>query len=813
VEHGGDGVYEMEIPVYTTDWDSDGYGTVAGQNSNNSLRVPDEFMLAVGAGGEWSYYWRTEKRAAAEAGREPKPCKTVAARDLWKKIAKAAWACADPGIQYDTTIDDWHTCPAAGKQKATNPCSEFLWIDDSSCNLASLNLLRFYDATTGVFDVESYRHAARIWTVILEISVLMAHFPSAAIAQNSYDYRTLGLGYANLGAMLMVMGVPYDSDAGRDWTGAVTALLHGAAGAASAEMARDVGPFSKWADNRDAMLRVVRNHVRAGGVMFSADRGAFDYDGVHMPPAPFTGKYVPAEVKEAVQTVLFDAYRGGEKWGYRNAQWTNLAPTGTISLQMDCDTTGIEPDFALVKFKKLAGGGYFKIVNQAVPPALKRLGYSESEIEGIVEHLIGRATLAGIPVPALTRESLAQRGVPGDAIARVEAALKSSIQLSFALNAYNLGDEAMAALGVTKEQAADWTFDLFAHLGLSKDDVAAADRHCCGTMTIEGAPHLKPEHLAVFDCANKCGKTGVRYISPQAHVLTMAAAQSFISGAISKTVNMPASATIEDVAAIYLLAWKSGVKCVALYRDGCKLSQPLNTGADEADGADDMPDPLATVEKVVERFVERHPGRKKLPDRRYGFTQKAKIGGHKLYLRTGEYRDGTIGEFFIDLGKEGASFKSLMNAFAISTSLGLQYGVPLSEYVDAFSFFRFSPAGVVEGSGRVKMSTSIIDYIFRELAIHYLDRNDLANVQPEDLNQDTTGDGKAEALTPASVAAGAATPPTVAGGATAKKPPTAAEIARLKGYEADPCSNCGQLMLVRAGTCMKCDQCGTTTGC
>ncbi len=795
-------IFDMDIPVYTTDWDSEGYATVSGQNSNNSVRVPHEFMKAVEADGDWHMVWRTEKAKAAKEGRAPRPCKTVKARDLWNKIAKAAWACADPGVQNDTTIDDWHTCPAAGRQRATNPCSEYLWIDDSACNLASLNLLAFYDQKAGTFDVDAYRHAARIWTVILEISVLMAHYPSAAIAQNTYDYRTLGLGYANLGALLMVMGVPYDSDAGRDWTGAVTALLHAESGRASAEMARDVGPFPKWDANRDAMLRVVRNHMRAARHVFKEDAGPYEYEGVHMPPAPYLGTHTPRAVNAAVHEAFSACLWGGEKWGYRNAQWTNLAPTGTISLQMDCDTTGIEPDFALVKFKKLAGGGYFKIVNQAVPPALVKLGYTPSEVGDIVEHVVGKATLAGIPVAVLTPESLVARGVPQDAIGRVEAALKSSVQLSFAFNCHTLGEKALSALGVSDSQAKDWSFDLLAHLGLSATEVEAANRHCCGTMTIEGAPHLKPMHLPVFDCANRCGKTGVRYIRPDAHVLTMAAAQSFISGAISKTVNMPATASIKDVAAIYELAWKSGVKCVALYRDGCKLSQPLNTGADEADG-DEAADPVEkAVEKIVEKVIERHPGRKALPDRRYGFTQKARIGGHKLYLRTGEYPDGTLGEFFIDLAKEGSSFKSLMNAFAIATSLGLQYGVPLSEYVDAFSFFRFTPAGVVQGSNRVKMSTSIIDFIFRELAVHYLDRNDLANVQPHDLHQDTTGDGAAESPEPVKP-----------GAVTAKRAPTAREVAKLKGYEGDPCSLCEQLTLVRTGTCMKCDSCGTTTGC
>jgi ribonucleoside-diphosphate reductase alpha chain len=611
-----------------------------------------------------------------------------------------------------------------------------------------------------------------------------------------------------LGALLMVLGVAYDSDEGREWTAALTALMHARSGCTSAEMARDVGAFSKWADNREDMLRVVRNHARAAGVKPAGYED--EYERVHTPPVPLFGKYVPKEIVASVRYQFRELLAAGVAHGFRNAQWTNIAPTGTISLQMDCDTTGIEPDFALVKFKKLAGGGYFKIVNQSVPPALTKLGYSANQTREIVEYVGGRGTLAGCPVAALTPDALAARGVPADAMARIEAAIKGSFQLSFALTPYALGEAGRAALGVSEEQANDFGFDLFAHMGLTPEEVDAANRYCCGTMTVEGAPHLKPEHLPVFDCANRCGKIGQRFIRPAAHVLTMAAAQPFISGGISKTVNMPEGASIADVRAIYELAWVNAVKCVALYRNGSKLSQPLNAQADESEtGADDPTDSVqVAVEKIVERIVERHPGRKALPDRRTGFTQKAKIGGHKLYLRTGEYPDGQIGEFFVDLSKEGASFRSMMNAFAIACSLGLQYGVPLSEYVDAFTFFRFTPAGVVQGSQRVKLSTSIIDYIFRELAIHYLGRNDLSNVQPDDLQPDTTGNPDVE--TPDRTAGGprAGTKPSAT-----QKAPTAKEVARLKGYEGEPCSHCEQLTLVRSGTCMKCDSCGTTTGC
>jgi ribonucleoside-diphosphate reductase alpha chain len=827
LELAENGIYQMDTPVYTTDWDSEGYATVSGQNSNNSVRVPDEFMRALKADGDWDLVWRTEKVKAEAEGRKAKPCKTIKAKSLWDKIAYCAWACADPGIQFDTTIDDWHTCPKAGRQRATNPCSEFLWIDDSSCNLASLNLLTFYSTKSHTFNVAAYQHVARLWTLILEISVLMAHFPSAAIAQNSYDYRTLGLGYANLGALLMVQGIPYDSEEGRAWTAGVTALLHATAGCCSAEMARDVGPFEKYAENEQAMLRVVRNHATAGNVTESTTGIASwkGYEGLSINPVAFNDHMLPSYLDAAIKTGLAEMVELGVKHGYRNAQWTNLAPTGTISLQMDCDTTGFEPDFALVKFKKLAGGGYFKIVNQAVPAALSRLGYDSEQIEAIKAHIGGHGSLYASPVKALQPASLVAAGVKQAAIQKVEDALKSAFDIRFAFNTYTLGDEACKALGVSDEQMRDPGFDLLAHMGLTPAEVLAANRVCCGTMTIEGAPHIKPEHLAVFDCANKCGKDGTRFISPLAHVLTMASSQPFVSGGMSKTVNMPASSTIAEVAAIYQKAWELAVKCVALYRDGCKLSQPLNATSDDADAAD-MPDPVvATVERIVERVVERHPGRKPLPGRRQGWIQKATVGGHKLYLRTGQHKDGSLGEIFIDLSKEGAAFRSLMNCFAIATSLGLQYGVPLSEYVDAFTFTRFAPAGVVVGSERVKMSTSIVDYIFRELAIHYLDRNDLANVEAEDLRSDTVGKGLVESHmavsgdsdtdndSDTSDGSKVKVPPELKAKPANHKPMTTREIAKLKGYEGDPCSHCGQLMLVRSGTCLKCDQCGTTTGC
>jgi ribonucleoside-diphosphate reductase alpha chain len=873
---------DFDFPIYDTDWDSEAYLTVSGQNSNNSVRVTDEFLKAVEADGDWDLTYRTRKQIA----------KTVKARDLWEKIGYAAWACADPGLQFHTTVNDWHTCPASGPIRASNPCSEYMFLDDTACNLASINLLTYRDEKTGKFDLEAYEHTVRLWTIVLEISVLMAQFPSKQIAQLSYEYRTLGLGYANIGGLLMSSGIPYDSDAGRAICGALSAIMTGISYATSAEMAQQLGPFPGYKKNREAMLRVTRNHRRA------AHGEKTGYERVSQPPvrldhATDVGP-LGNDMMAHARTAWDKALTLGEQHGYRNAQATVIAPTGTIGLVMDCDTTGIEPDFALVKFKKLAGGGYFKIINRAVPEALRVLGYTPAEIAEIEAYAVGHGSLG--QAPGINHSTLKAKGFDDVAIAKIEKALPTAFDIKFAFNKWTLGEDFIREkLGVPAEQIASPAFDLLAAIGFGKREIEAANVHVCGAMTVEGAPHLKSEHYPVFDCANPCGRTGKRYLSVDSHIRMMAAAQPFISGAISKTINMPNDATVEDCKSAYLLSWKLGLKANALYRDGSKLSQPLSSQLiadeeDEDDGIEAFLDkPMAArttqiAERVVEKIVERVTvlrERERLPDRRKGYTQKAVVGGHKVYLRTGEYDDGRLGEMFIDMHKEGAALRSIINNFAIAVSLGLQYGVPLEEYVDAFTFTRFEPSGPVQGNDSIKYATSILDYVFRELAVSYLSRFDLAHVDPSESNFDALGRGvdegrpapdtrfvskgitrsrKLAAVAPASggsavAAAGAASPSPAGGGsaegrggvvtalhrsegATALKaedaqPATALDTlnwadakthakaaaaerraeARAKGYEGEACGECGNFTLVRNGTCMKCDTCGSTTGC
>ena len=876
IQYAKQGYRDIDFPIYDTDWDSEAYLSVSGQNSNNSVRVTDEFLKAVEADGNWDLTWRTKPGKIA---------KTLKARDLWEKIGYAAWASADPGLQFHTTVNDWHTCPASGQIRGSNPCSEYMFLDDTACNLASLNLLAFRSPKTRVFDVEGYEHAVRLWTVVLEISVLMAQFPSREIAQLSYEFRTLGLGYANVGGLLMSSGIPYDSDAGRAICGALSAIMTGVSYATSAEMAKGLGPFPGYKKNRDGMLRVIRNHRRAAYGELTG------YEKIATPPVPLDHKSCPdPRFIERAKAAWDAALRLGEKHGFRNAQATVVAPTGTIGLVMDCDTTGIEPDFALVKFKKLAGGGYFKIINRAVPEALRVLGYSEADIAEIECYAVGHGTLSN--APGINHSTLRAKGFTDECIAKVEKALPTAFDIKFAFNKWTLGEDfCVRELGIEAALLASPTFDLLGHIGFTKREIDAANIHVCGAMTVEGAPHLKPEHYPVFDCANACGRTGKRYLSVESHIRIMAAAQSFISGAISKTINMPNDATVDDCKSAYLLSWKLGVKANALYRDGSKLSQPLSSqliaDEDEEEDIDSfLEKPMAArasglaekiVEKVVERIVVmRH--REKMPDRRKGYTQKAVVGGHKVYLRTGEYDDGQLGEIFIDMHKEGAALRSLLNNFAIAVSLGLQYGVPLDEYVDAFTFTRFEPSGPVQGNDSIKYATSILDYVFRELAVSYLSRFDLAHVDPSQVGFDALGKGVDEGKQPepnASAAKyvskgltrsrtdklvvmqGGSAPVTSGGGtsstggnvmalhstgATALKAEVEPEVAaprsavaldhlewtetnaraaaaerraeaKAKGYEGEACGECGNFTLLRNGTCMKCDTCGGTTGC
>jgi ribonucleoside-diphosphate reductase alpha chain len=781
------GIWDFEPEEYTTDWDSEAYNTVSGQSSNNSLRLTDAFMAAVLDDGWWELVNRTDGKTRER----------VKAREIWERIATAAWLCADPGLQFHTTVNDWHTCPQDGEIRASNPCSEYMFLDDTACNLASLNLMTFFDQETGEIRIEDLRHAIRLWTMVLEISVLMAQFPSREIARKSYDFRTLGLGYANLGTLLMVMGIPYDSAEGRAIAAALSAILSAEAYATSAEMAAELGPFPRFTANRESMLRVIRNHGRAA---YGAT--ADEYEGLSVTPQPIDPLFCPPDLMAAARRAWDRALSLGEKYGYRNAQVTAIAPTGTIGLVMDCDTTGVEPDFSLVKFKKLAGGGYFKIINTSLPPALRKLGYDETQIEDIVRYCLGSGSLDG--APAVSAEALRQKGFTDAETARVNASLANAFSTTFSFSSVVLGKEFLEnTLGIPETTFSQAGFSLLNYLGFTAAEIEAADLYACGTMTIEGAPHLKPEHYAVFDTASPNGKIGKRSIPWKAHIEMMAAVQPFISGAISKTINMPSRASIDDIKGAYLLSWRKMLKSIALYRDGSKLSQPLSSLMPGSDSA------AAAVLAIMKEAGDSHiglaltPGRSKkrdpLPAKRFGYTQKAKIGGHSIFLRTGQYEDGTLGEIFLDMHKEGAAFRSLLNSFAIAVSLGLQYGVPLEEYVDAFTFTRFEPNGMVSGHDHIKMTTSVLDFIFRDLALSYLGRTDLVQVKPDDLIATTTnrngtrddhnGHGEVPALD------------------------NEVHVAKMKGYEGDPCPVCGHFTLVRSGTCMRCDTCGSTTGC
>src|SRR4030081_1667113 len=757
IQFARQGYKEIDFPVYDTDWDSEAYLTVSGQNSNNSVSLKDDFLRAVETDGDWNLTARTKKKIT----------KTLKARDLWEKIGHAAWASADPGLHFNTTMNDWHTCKASGEIRASNPCSEYMFLDDTACNLASANLITFYTPThpspasggglgRGHFDVESYEHLCRLWTVVLEISVMMAQFPSKAIAELSYEFRTLGLGFANIGGLLMTMGLSYDSKEGRALCGALTAIMTGISYKTSAEMAGELGTFPGYKKNAQHMLRVIRNHRRAA---HGESRG---YEALAVSPVPLDHASCPQpDIVTHAIAAWDDALALGEKHGYRNAQTTVVAPTGTIGLVMDCDTTGIEPDFALVKFKKLAGGGYWKIINRAVPEALRALGYRESDIAEIEAYAVGHGSLSN--APAINVSTLKAKGFTDEALKKVEAPLPTAFDIKFAFNKWTFGEDFLRdTLKIAPEAIAAPNFDLLAAVGFSKREIEAANVHICGAMTVEGAPHLKAEHYSVFDCANPCGKVGKRYLSVESHIRMMAASQPFISGAISKTINMPNDATVEDCKSAYLLSWKLALKANALSRDGSKLSQPLNSQliSDEDEEEDaietfyDKPMAARTAqlsEKVGERLVERivvMRKREKMPDRRKGYTQKAVVGGHKVYLRTGEYDDGRIGEIFIDMHKEGAALRSFINNFAIAVSLGLQYGVPLEEYVDAFTFTRFEPAGPVQGNDSIKYATSILDYVFRELAVSYMSRFDLAHVDPSESNFDAMGRGVEEGKAP-----------------------------------------------------------------
>jgi ribonucleoside-diphosphate reductase alpha chain len=823
---------------YPSDYEGEAYRTVSGQNSNNSVRISNDFFHALEKDGDWDLKARSDGRTM----------KKIKAKKLWEDINYAAWRCADPGTQYDTTINEWHTCPEGGRIRASNPCSEYMFLDNTACNLASVNLRKFFNEADNTFDVSGFEYMVRLWTTVLEVSVLMAQFPSKEVAQLSYDYRTLGLGFANLGSMLMVSGIAYDSDKARGIAGAITAIMTGIAYKTSAELAGHLGAFSKYEENKAHMLRVMRNHRAAAYDAMDA------YEGLEIKPQGINAKDCPDYLLKAATKAWDDAVMLGEKYGYRNAQTTVIAPTGTIGLVMDCDTTGVEPDFALVKFKKLSGGGYFKIINQSVPQALRNLKYAENEIEEIVNFAKGHATLE--KAPYINFESLSEKGFTAADLQKIEAALPTAFEIGFVFNAFNLGDECLQRLGFKAEDYNNFEWSLLEALGFTDDQIEAANIYICGTMTVEGALYLREEHLSVFDCANKCGQTGERYIHYSGHIRMMAAAQPFLSGAISKTINLPNEGTIEEIEDAYFLSWQLGLKACALYRDGSKLSQPLSNKSDKKKKSEEsgeskedqyetalinmgqltIDDLLEEVNKRVQnsedtslkRQLAMIVERRTLPAKRRGFTQKAKINGQALFLRTGEYSDGTLGEIFIDMAKEGATMRSMLNCFAISISIGLQYGVPLEEFVEKFVFTRFEPSGMVEHPN-IKTTTSIIDFMFRSLAYEYLGRNDLVHVldkpevenlgnSPWDENTPTIGERipeLSEIRVTGSSNVKAQTQKSYREAHTKKACMGIDAVnAASKNMQSDApaCNTCGHIT-IRSGTCYKCLNCGNSMGC
>ncbi len=793
---------------YDSDFNGEAYQTVSGQNSNNSVRIPHEFFEAVERDGDWNLHWRTELKKAVLEKRAPKPSKVLKARDLWDQIGYAAWACADPGVQYDTTINDWHTCPEDGRINASNPCSEYMFLDNTACNLASLNLLTFYDNEHGTFELEKYIHATRLWTIVLEISVLMAQFPSKEIAELSYRFRTLGLGYANLGAMLMRMGIPYDSPRGRAIGGALTAVLTGQSYATSGEMARALGAFPGYEKNKEHMLKVVRNHRRA-----AYDAPAREYEGLHVLPVGLDQKETPQELLQSAKECWDRALAIGEEHGYRNAQVTVIAPTGTIGLLMDCDTTGIEPDFALVKFKKLAGGGYMKIANQSVEPALVALGYGDSEVKDIMRYVMGTLSLEG--APHINRNSLREKNFTDEDIAKIEKQLPQVFEITFAFNKWVLGEECMKRLGFTDTQTDDQSFNLLKALGFSKEQIEEANVVICGYMTVEGAPHLKQEELAAFDCANKCGKIGQRYIAAEGHIRMMAAAQPFISGAISKTINLPNEATVEDIKNAYFLSWKLGVKANALYRDGSKLSQALSNKSDSEEKKEEV-----IKERIVYKEV---PRRRKLPAERMAIAHKFSIGGHEGYVHVGMYEDGTPGEIFIKMNKEGSTLSGIMDTLALSLSMNLQYGVPLEVLCGKLVHLRFEPMGMTANK-EIPMVKSIMDYLGRWLALKFLPKDQAMTFHNHELVEKAYAEGSkskdAFAMRLPVVDEGMTAPAEYtmekdtshAEGSTDMSA-TKFEIAKQQGFTGSICSSCSSLKMKRNGSCEVCLDCGATSGC
>ena len=842
------------------DYNGEAYQTVSGQNSNNSVRIPDAFFDALDANAEWKTINRVSGKVA----------KTMPSSKLWDDIGYAAWRCADPGVQYDTTINAWHTCPSGGRINASNPCSEYMFLDNTACNLASLNVIKFYNSETRMFDVAAYEHGVDLWTMVLEISVLMAAFPSREIAELSFKYRTLGLGYANLGAMLMQAGIAYDSDEARAVCACLTAILTGRSYRMSAELAREHGAFAGYAADKENMLRVIRNHRRAA---HGVARSSNEYEQLRIRPVPIDHSVVKSgRVRIANANALLgravkawdEALTLGEKHGFRNAQTTVIAPTGTIGLLMDCDTTGVEPDFALVKFKKLAGGGYFKIANESVRPALKALGHTDAQITEIMAFILGELTLK-VPCPGSLKGTLAgetlaaylvRKGVPAAEVAKIEEGLPGVFDLSFAFASWALSPEALKACGIDPAAAsADPGFNLLKALGISPADMEALTIKICGTSTIEGAPHLKAEHLSVFDCANKCGKLGKRFIAPGGHIRMMGAAQPFISGAISKTINLPNEASEADIKACYRESWELGLKANALYRDGCKLSQPLSATADEAKkeaGKEDAPkevaaatpapvaaapapaiSPVAPLELPINPAPAR-AARRRLADTRRSLTHKFNVAGHEGYLTVGLYDDSQPGELFITMSKEGSTIGGLMDSLGTATSVSLQYGVPIKSLVDKFSHQRFEPAGMTENPD-IPIAKSLVDYIFRWMGMQFIPGyreahaprrggdHDNHHEEPAPLWQGVpriTDSHSAAPATPATIKTTVVSQEvkvTKIGALVTETETQTSMSSTLSEYmnsvgDAPACDVCGTIT-VRSGTCYKCVNCGNSMGC
>jgi ribonucleoside-diphosphate reductase alpha chain len=734
---------------YDSDWRGEAYRTVSGQNSNNSVRVTDEFMQAV----ENKAKFHTRLRTNGE------PFEEMDANELFDEICQAAWSCADPGLQFDTTVNTWHTCKTTGRINGSNPCSEYMFLDDTACNLASINLTKFLNED-GTFDIKGYRHACRIFLIAQEILVDLSSYPTETIAKNSHDFRPLGLGYANLGTLLMLMGLPYDSDQGRSTAAALTAIMHCHAYGVSAEMANVVGTFPGYEDNKESMLHVMEQHRAA----------AHNID----------SKLCPSDLFAAAKEDADKAVELGKKYGYRNAQATVLAPTGTIGLLMDCDTTGIEPEFSLVKWKKLAGGGHFKIINKSIPFVLSKLGYSEDQILDMMNYVLGHGSLE--KAPHVNISELQKMGFSEQEI--IEA--KKHIETARTLDEWtpHINPKGLMAKGLKAAQ------------------IEEAKTYVEGTQTLEGAPHIGAEHVAIFDCANKCGK-GERYIAPLGHVKMMAATQPFLSGAISKTVNIPNEAKLEDIRDIYLQSWKLGLKAIALYRDGSKHSQAVSNKSDEAE----------TVDAVLPEGTLLRGNKLALPAKRRGMTVEASIAGQKLFLRTGEYAEGQLGEIFIDSFKEGASYRSLLNCFAVAISIGLQYGVPLEKYVDAFSFTRFEPSGMTTHPN-IRTCTSVVDFIFRVLGMEYLGRTDFVHVAPESTQKsERAAEGKIKAaiMNEAVAAESILTTETTAESVASAHSALEQQLSGMMG-DAPACTTCGHIT-VRNASCYKCLNCGNSMGC